>query len=450
MNKTKRLVIIIVFLLLSVSIFSLYHIYKVAYCFELANTPEILAFYADNRDYDDMNVVSLITRNFFPNKETKGKIQTLSSVIPSQKDLFNEEIDQKVIEETKNIIPNNIDIFKNSFIKYNIREKIIRTKSLEKDLIEYRRSARPLPITVETTKAVATFWYLLSRYFANQKDFDNSLFLSHGILYLSRKFERGSCYGLSALTRTHTKEITHIGCRSILIWASKPKPNSSSLTKELAYDILDLVNSEFPLSLNVNFEFDEMNKILDESSLKNDYTRAYEILYHLSQTSTYTSLVDIIYKQPLNFIDKPIYEISKELEDYNTALEPILNKANSSDDIFNFIIHPEKSLSLILLKKCFKDFIKMKKDHEQKLAEMELTAIALAINSFASQNNKLPESMSELSKWFGKELPKNRFTNQPYELDLKGKHLLYNNGTDGIADLDSNETDDIYFDYFLE
>ena len=57
--------------------------------------------------------------------------------------------------------------------------------------------------------------------------------------------------------------------------------------------------------------------------------------------------------------------------------------------------------------------------------------------------------MEELSKWFGRELPKNRFTNEPYKLDIEGKHLLYNNGVDGKADLSSLDTDDLYFDFSL-
>ncbi len=55
--------------------------------------------------------------------------------------------------------------------------------------------------------------------------------------------------------------------------------------------------------------------------------------------------------------------------------------------------------------------------------------------------------MEELNKWFGRELPKNRFTNEPYKLDYNSKHLLYNHGLDGIADLSNEYTDDIYFDF---
>ena len=57
---------------------------------------------------------------------------------------------------------------------------------------------------------------------------------------------------------------------------------------------------------------------------------------------------------------------------------------------------------------------------------MEITAIALAINSFVCEKKKYPQSMNELSQWFGRELPKNRITNEPYELDFEGEHVIYN------------------------
>ena len=80
---------------------------------------------------------------------------------------------------------------------------------------------------------------------------------------------------------------------------------------------------------------------------------------------------------------------------------------------------------------------------------MELTSIALAINAYVCENNKYPESIDELSKWFGKKLPDNRFTKEPYKLDINGKHLLYNNGLDGKEDSNSKNSDDLYFDFSM-
>lgn len=57
---------------------------------------------------------------------------------------------------------------------------------------------------------------------------------------------------------------------------------------------------------------------------------------------------------------------------------------------------------------------------------MEFTAIALVINSFYAEKNRLPGSIEELTSWFGEELPKNRLSGQSYKLDLENEHLLTN------------------------
>ena len=159
--------------------------------------------------------------------------------------------------------------------------------------------------------------------------------------------------------------------------------------------------------------------------------------------------MDEVYKTPLAFIDKPIYELKNEFEDYNNKIKTIFTKGTDFEEKLKFFKDPDKAITIVLLRPCLPDFEIMKKHTEQKLAEMELTAIALVINAFAAENQKMPETISELSKWFGRELPKDRLTNNPYELNLKGKHILYNKGINGKEDLDSKETDDIYFDFSL-
>ena len=70
-----------------------------------------------------------------------------------------------------------------------------------------------------------------------------------------------------------------------------------------------------------------------------------------------------------------------------------------------------------------------------------MTAIGLAINSFVCEKKKYPKSMDELSEWFGSKLPNNRITNEPYELDFKGQHVIQNNSA-----IDK----DIYFDFSVK
>ncbi len=80
---------------------------------------------------------------------------------------------------------------------------------------------------------------------------------------------------------------------------------------------------------------------------------------------------------------------------------------------------------------------KYKENYETDLSKMEMVAIALAINSYYCEKNKLPASMDELSQWFGEELPINRFTGKPYELKPNGKYILSNEGPDSIKETDN-------------
>ena len=445
----KLLIIFFVFCILIVLgfVFCLYQYKAITPYKEVLNDSRLLDFCKTKYSYEDSNVSDYITQTYYPNGKNKEKLIELEPSLPGPKDLFNPDIEQKIMKDIEELVPDNFDKFISSFIQYNIRDDIKKKKSLKKDLDDYYRYGHCLPITCKTTQRAGTFWYLLSRYLDNNGDSENSLLLSHGIFYLARDFEREFDFGLMAITKTHTYEITHVACKSSLIWASKPKPDAVTLSKDLANDILELINSEFPCSENIKYEQKEFEKRFEDDIFKNAYSKYYNLFCELRKTETYKNLLNTVYQKPLDFIDKPLNEIGKELEDYKKTIEALYKKESDFQENINLLKDPDRVVILTLLKNNQSDYEKMKKSHEQKLAEMELTAIALAINSYASENNQLPESMAELNKWFGKELPINRLTQKPYELDLKGKHLLYNNGVDGIQDLDSKNTDDIYFDF---
>ena len=218
----------------------------------------------------------------------------------------------------------------------------------------------------------------------------------------------------------------------------------------ISEDILDLVNIEFPLSMTVEYERNLFEELFEDNDFKHFCSKQCKFLNEeLRNDQSYFNTLDEVYKIPLGFIDKPIYELKNEFKDYKNEIQLLLKKESKFNEIIKFFKDPVKALTIVLLRPNYVDFEIIKNHYEQKLAEMELTAIALVINAFSAENQRMPESISELSKWFGRELPKNRFTNQPYELDLKGKHILYNKGIDGIENLDSKETDDIYFDFSL-
>ena len=450
MKKNIAIAVTIVCLLILIPIsFILFYVNKIQPYAEIVGNSEVLDYFKPNYSYNDTNISSYITEKYYPKKDTKELLKKVEPLIPAQKDLFNPDAEQKLQTYIEEVVPENFKDFI-SYTQYNIKDKIKRTKNLEKDLEKYEKYGYPLSLTFETTKLTAIYWYLLSKYFFNFGDYENSLLLSQGILYLSRDWEREYHYGMRAINKPFTLELNHIACISILVWANKPKPNMTELSKTIANDILNLVNSEFPVSMNTKYERKYFEDNLKENDFSHFQSRAYEYINkQLMCSKSYLNVLDEVYKSPLEFVDKPIYEIKNEFEDYNNKIQPLYSTESKFKESIKVVINPDKALTRVLLKYNPVDFVKTKKAYEQKLAEMELTAIALVINSFASENKRMPESISELSKWFGRELPKNRFTNQPYELDLKGKHILYNNGVDGVEDLNSKETDDIYFDFSL-
>lgn len=450
MKKKIAIAVIIICLLIIIPIsFAIYCVNKLKPYTEIVGNSDVLKYLKPHYSYDDTNIRSYITERYYPKKETKELLKKVEPLLPAQKDLFNPDSEQKLQTYIDEVVPDNFKDFA-SYTQYNIKDKINRTKNLEKDLERYEKYGYPLPLTFETTKLTAIYWYLLSKYFFKFSDYENSLLLSQGIIYLSRDWEREYHYGMRAINKSFTLELNHIACNSILAWANKPKPNMSALSKKIANDILNLVNSDFPLSMNTKYERKYFEENINHNDLRHFHSKHHEYLTkQLMCSKTYFNILDEVYKSPLAFVDKPIYQIKNEFEDYNNKIKPLYATESKFDETINAVINPEKALTRVLLKSNPVDFVKAKKAYEQKLAEMELTAIALVINAFASENKRMPESISELSKWFGRELPKNRLTNQPYELDLKGKHILYNKGLDGVEDLNSKDTDDIYFDFSL-
>ena len=299
-------------------------------------------------------------------------------------------------------------------------------------------SSYAFPPSVKTIKETAIYWYLLSRHLEKINDYENSLKLSQAILYLSRTFERNYYMEYVSSNKRNFQEISRIGCKSILVWASKPKPQNYILSKDVAKDILDFVKTEYPISFDIKQfrKYLEKEMTPEESHSDLDYYQYYyNVVFSTKSTSGCKKALDEVYESPLAFIDKPLYDINSELYNYHIKTKSLLNSLSPARQYLSLFLYPDYTLTVQLIKLRNPNFIKMKLEYEQKLSDLEFTAIALAVNSYASQNNKMPESMAELSKWFGEELPKNRLTNKPYVLDLKGEHLLYNKGINGVVDL---------------
>ena len=138
-----------------------------------------------------------------------------------------------------------------------------------------------------------------------------------------------------------------------------------------------------------------------------------------------------LYDEPMKYIDKPYLEIKDKLEIFKIEKEKSEKFYNEATKwgIFSplFIAHPERTAYDGFIDKYGFNVGYIKQHNEHKLACLEFTAIALAINAYYSEFNKMPQSLEELNKWLDYELPKNRFTNKDYEINKKNP-ILYNPG----------------------
>lgn len=447
-KKIKIISFIILILIIFTPIYIIYKLVVFARFYNLYADKEIIKILGPKYSKEDENLNNWLKDNTYANQSIKDKNNKLKPFIPTDANWFKPDSEKELLNNIDIIVPDNLVKVKDNLINYRIinwMKAKKKVKTLE-DLIKY---GYPIPPKFETIKETAIYWYLLSRYLEKTNDNQSSLILSVGILYAARDLEREFDDGYIASHKTFTREICRIGCKSILLWASKPKPDNFELSKDLAKDILEYVKSENPASLIIKYNRIIFEKVFNNDVLENLHKKEYYILSSIRSTKDYSNVIYELYEEPLEFIDKPLYEINKELNNYKKNIDKLFDSLSKSKINISLVTKPEKTIMLHLIYLRGHDFASMKKYHEQKLAELEFTAIALAINSYASQNGKLPNSMEELSKWFGQELPKNRLTNEPYVLDLKGKHLLYNKGIDGIENLDSKDTDDIYFDFAI-
>lgn len=385
------------------------------------------------------------------------KISILELIPHHNSELFGSEKEKILLKIIEKIKPNNFNDIK---IKLIPAIKKMMSKKEMKNLpnLTQRKTLPQIEHQYERDSSfLHNYWYLLSKAFIKNEEYENALLISHAIFYVNKYNESNFLETGSMISRLGSIFRNSRACDAILIWAHKPKANCIELSKAVALDILDFVERDGSLASNLEFENLNLTDKLEIQCKKGYYSLDWYI-----KSTEYKNIMDLTYKYPQKIIDKPIAETTKEFEklekDYSNYLDNCSKQTNpfnlntSAYSVFiSYIINPYKALNVRFFKENDRlSFIKdLKKCNELLLAKMELTSIALAINAYVSENKRYPESMDELSKWFGEKLPNNRFTKEPYKLDFNGKHLLYNNGIDGKEDLSCENSDDIFFDFSL-
>lgn len=378
------------------------------------------------------------------------KIKELLKKITFPKDIFSLKEYEKILNtnEAKIIIPNNLD----SFCK-NI--ELLTIKNISSNKNDYMPTLNdyvsfPQPPSYSTIKNTAIYWSILSRFLESKSLYNDSLLLSHFIFYLSKDLETNYIGGNSEHAKYITIGLNSIACNSILVWASKPKPKQIKLSKQIAKNILKFVENEYPISRNIEAEGYYLNFILKIYSKKNIHAAK-----KIQSSDEYKRLFNLFYEKQKEIIDKPFIEgiekvkkLSSEIDNTYDIFCKEGDKEGSLEGILYAFFKPTQKLVHLLFYVRPLALASYKYACENKLAKMEITAIALVINAYVCEKNKYPQSIEELSKWFGKELPKNRFTGKDYELDFNGGFVIYNNGPDGKNNYLDSISDDSYFKFF--
>ena len=414
--------------------------------------PELNANWLPNLDENGMPIIEKTDKKYL-------KPIFFNELLPKSNELYDLEKEKELFARIDKIKHDDIDNFRNDLIPEI--KKLIRGNKQNIPLSLADRLKLPnAPSFSESLNLIILYWGLLSKYFEKNNEKENALILSLGIFYLIKDYESNYANTNTFVTKLFSITAYKKTCNLILSWASKPKPNCIELSKDVANDIIDFIENDFPL---VNIVEDDYYKL--NECLKINHKKGYRICSWILNSNYYKDYIDYTYKKVFDLIDKPsnisikmLKQYSKEAEKRYSEFIESLHLKNSSIIVAKIIIslalciNPESIAISNLYQHASNFFYKYENlisSNETKKAKLELTAIALAINAFYCENKKLPESMEELSKWFGRELPKNRFTNEPYKLDFNSKHVIYNNGIDGKSDLSNEYTDDLYFDFTI-
>ena len=327
---------------------------------------------------------------YMPNESITRELTDISNFLYSNKnDIYSYYKQEELLKLIKNIIPNNLDRFKNQLVPI-IKNKITQKK--KNVALSFKESeSYPAPAKNVSFRNCVLFWYSLSRFLEKKNDTETSLLLSHSIFYLAKDMITDNALCGTVFFRTTSLGFYEKACNSILIWASSPKPYNSDLSKIVAKDILDFVENEYSFSSNLKFE----REIIEEQLNAVFKHFANGALSYYPNTNQYKEFFDILFDKPLKFIDKPIYEIENDIDNFEkekrTFFMPLYGLFTQSfSQLLKVLFNPESIVALRFLQCCESNITRAKRKYEETLARMEFTAIALSINSFYSEKKSSP------------------------------------------------------------
>ena len=333
----KKKIIISVLAVLFIGLFLIgYRIYAFCSLYEqLENLSEsgYKGRFLDNNNDDNFPDYLI---KFMADDVLKEKLSKLEKFLPEKDKIFDIEATNQLVKAAEEEFPSQtVDNFKQ--VVPVIKNKMKETKNSV--LASFRESENyPSSPEFSTIKQTVKYWLIMSRMLEHKKEFETSLLLSQAALYLIKDYQtiyRDSCSLGSKLSCIDFVDET---CNSIMIWASRPKPQCTELSKEVAKDILDFVDKDYPLSGYV-----ENEQLMAEELVDFLIDKGHSIFLNVRKTSSYKEMVDFCYKEPMSFLSKPIYEIKNELKKYSEQHDKLLN-TDTSEYVFCYLLSPEWGL----------------------------------------------------------------------------------------------------------
>ena len=378
---------------------------------------------------------------------------------------YEEDTDEKILETAKKYKPANIEDYAKVFCPQIIKETK-KPKQSNPPTIEQLTQMPGMP-SFKVLRDTVRFWSCWLRLMLEEEGNDNAaLVVTYAGYYVAKDIESSYACSSDLLSKNIAIGISGISSNELLLWANKPRMKSAKLSKYLAQDLIELVNSEYPFSSCIRFDKALIYSVCYEGA-KNGNENTKLFIDNVIKSNYFKESINLFFILPKKFIDKPYYICKKELEDYESKaykkeheisqnMEDLSKKVEelqkNSDSFDESQINPEWVIK-IFVGQIFSMgsvcYSQPKKIHEIKLAKMEMVAIALAYNAFYCENNKEPANMEELENWFGRKMPVNRFTGKPYVLYSEKGYALYNYGIEDQKDDEKNEMKSDFFFKFL-
>ena len=207
----------------------------------LAKGNSLLNIKADNDNFPEY------AKKFILDEKYTSGLNDINNFIYEEKLIYSSYFQKELLDKTKKIIPNNLSDYKNTLIP-TIKSKMETPKNTKQSTYKECFELPAIP-KASLFRSTARYWFVLSRYFEdNNQDYETSLLLGLGILYLSKDIVTNYSESFTVLYKAICLACYGYACDSMLIWASKPKNTYGSLSKRVAKDILDFVKCEYPIS----------------------------------------------------------------------------------------------------------------------------------------------------------------------------------------------------------